>query len=67
MPLRERTGVLVLRVWIEAGSDEFRARVTAESELGTGERETAVAGSLEEIIEFIRVWVEEFLARGRSH
>ena len=61
MPLRERTGVLVLRVWIEAGTDEFRARLTAESELGTGERVTAVAGSLEEIVEFIRRWVDEFV------
>jgi len=61
VPLRERTGVLVLRVWIEAGTDEFRARLTAESELGTGERVTAVAGSLEEIVEFIRRWVDEFV------
>ncbi len=61
MPLRERTGVLVLRVWIEAGTDEFRARITAESELGAEERVTVVASSLDEIIEFVRRWVQEFL------
>jgi hypothetical protein len=61
--LRERTGVLVLRIWIEADTDEFRARITAENELGTGERVTAVAGSLDEIIQFIRLWVQEFRSR----
>lgn len=64
MPLRERTGVLVLRVWIEAGTDEFRARITAESELGAEERVTVVASSLDEIIEFVRRWVQEFVATG---
>jgi len=53
--------VLVLRVWIEAGSGEFRARITAEDELGSGERVAAVAGSLEEILELIRVWVADFV------
>ena len=62
MAARERSGVLVLRVWIEAGSDEFRARITAENELGSGQRVTAVAGSLEAILEFIRRWVVEFRA-----
>jgi hypothetical protein len=61
VPNGERTGVLVLRVWIEAGSGEVRARITAEDELGSGERVTAVAGSLEEILEFIRTWVAEFV------
>jgi len=57
----ERTGVLVLRVWIEAGSGEFRARITAESELGSGERVSVVAGSLEEILEFVQGWIDEFM------
>jgi hypothetical protein len=66
VPLRERTGVLVLRVWIEAGTDEFRARITAENELGSGDRATAVAATLDEILEFIRVWVGEFVAGDRA-
>ena len=57
----ERTGVLILRVWIEAGSGEFRARITAESELGSGERLTVVAATLEEVLELITDWVKEFL------
>ena len=61
VPNGELTGVLVLRVWIEAGTDVFRARMTAEDELGSGERVTVVAGSLEEILEFIRTWVVEFV------
>jgi hypothetical protein len=64
--LRERTGVLVLRVWIEAGTEWFRARLTAESELGSGERVTVVAGSLEEILEFVERWIEEFVDRAKG-
>jgi hypothetical protein len=63
VPLRERTGVLVLRVWIEACTDGFRARITAERELGVDERVTVVAKSVDEIIEFVRRWVEEFVGR----
>jgi hypothetical protein len=66
VPSGERTGVLVLRVWIEAGTDEFRARITADDELGSGERVTAVAATMEEILEFIRSWVHEFVERGPS-
>ena len=61
MPNGERTGVLVLRVWIEAGSGEFRARITAEDELGSRDRVTAVAGGVEEILELIRAWVADFV------
>ena len=61
MAIGERTGVLVLRVWIEAGSGEFRARITAERELGSGERVSVVAGSLEEILEFVQRWIDKFV------
>jgi hypothetical protein len=59
----ERTGVLVLRVWIEPGgpsADGLRARITAESRLGSGDRVSVVAGSVEEIVEIVRRWVAAF-------
>jgi hypothetical protein len=63
VPPRERTGVLVLKIWIEAGTNEFRARMTAESEIGSGEHVRVHASSLEEILVFISRWVQEFLER----
>ena len=63
MPPSERTGVLVLRVWIEAGSDSgLRARITTEDELGSRERVSAVAGSVEQVVQFVEQWVKGFVA-----
>jgi hypothetical protein len=59
----ERTGVLVLRVWIEAGSESgLRARITTEDELGSQERVSVVAGSVEQVVEFVEQWVRGFAA-----
>jgi hypothetical protein len=62
---RERTGVLVLRVWIEPGArddDGLRARITAEHDLGSGERVTKTAATVEATIAIVRDWVETFAA-----
>jgi hypothetical protein len=59
----ERTGVLVLRVWIERDAGNgLRARITAERELGSGERTSVAAVTIEQILGYIRTWVEEFVA-----
>ena len=63
MPPSERTGVLVLRVWIEAGSESgLRARITTENELGSQERVSVVAGTVEQVVEFVEQWVKGFVA-----
>ena len=65
VPVGERTGVLVLRVWFEPSAragEGLRARITAEEQLGSGERTTVVAGSVEQIVEIVRSWVEGFAA-----
>ena len=63
MPPSERTGVLVLRVWIEAGSESgFRARITVEDELGSHERVSVIAGSIEQVVEFVERWLKGFVA-----
>jgi hypothetical protein len=59
----ERTGVLVLRVWIEAGSESgLRARITTEDELGSQERVSVVAGSVEQVVELVEQWVQGFVS-----
>jgi hypothetical protein len=63
VPVGERTGVLVLRVWLEPTAEDgsaLRARITAEDELGSGERVTLAAASVDRIVEIVRGWVERF-------
>lgn len=58
----ERTGVLVLRVWIETGpGGGLRARITAEKALGSGERVSLVLGTVDEVIEIVRSWLHGFV------
>jgi hypothetical protein len=54
-------------LWIERDAgDGLRARITAESELGSGERTSVAAVSLEQILAYVQTWVEEFVAADRS-
>jgi len=63
VPPSERTGVLVLRVWIEAGSERgLRARITTEDAVGSGERVSVVAGSVEQVVQFVEQWVQGFVS-----
>ena len=64
--MSERTGVLVLRLWIEPSAragEALRARITAEIDLGSGSRVTTAAVGVEQIVDVVRKWVEEFAAR----
>ncbi len=59
----ERTGVIVIRVWLEATCEEgtgLRARITAVPDLTDPEVETAVASTLEEILEAVDHFVSAF-------
>ena len=61
MQLSERTGVIVIRVWIEGEPHEgFRARVTATRDVLQPDRTTAAAGSVEDVVRIVRQWLEEF-------
>lgn len=63
MPQQERTGVLVLRLWIEGPSGGgVRARITSEQQLGGGERISVVTDSASGVVEVVRRWVEDFIA-----
>ena len=67
MPGAERNGVLVLHVWIEVGNGGLFARITAESDLGSGERVSLVVGSVDDIVALVHDWVEKFAAADGEH
>lgn len=64
----ERTGVMVVRVWLEdAHRDPLRVTLTSRLDVEGGEETRRTAGSVEAACEVLREWLEEFLAgAGRS-
>jgi hypothetical protein len=61
---RERTGLAVIRVWIERpdGREGLRARITLVRDLEGRESESAVAADPEEIVGVVRRFVDDFVA-----
>jgi hypothetical protein len=58
----ERTGVLVLRVWIEYdGGGGLRARITESSDILSYEQTTVVVGSIEDVLGVVRDWLDAFV------
>jgi hypothetical protein len=61
----DRSAVLVIRVWIEGGTDEIRGRLTAaytSSGSAVGEEVTvAVASSQRELTEAVGDWLRQFV------
>ena len=58
----EQSAALVVRVWLEGGTDAFRARVTAVAADAPGEDHTiAVASSPREVTAAVGHWLEQFL------
>jgi hypothetical protein len=60
----ERTGVLVVRIWIESASGPLRARVTRTLDVEGGEETSQVAATAEQILRLVRDWIEAFLSAG---
>ena len=61
----ERTGVLVLRVWIEpGGEDGLRARITASDDLERAEQRSVAAASVDDVVRVVREFVERFVEQG---
>jgi hypothetical protein len=59
---RERTGVLVIRVWVERGvPSPLRARMTARSELACREQTVTVAAGVDAIVAAVREWLTTFV------
>jgi len=65
MSQMERTGVLILRVWIDRpAGDRLRARITSEQQLGSGERISVAADSVGGVVDVVRRWIDDFIATG---
>lgn len=60
----DRSAALVIRVWLEEGTDQFRGRLTAaetSSAAGGGEDVTvAVAASPRELTDAVSHWLQDF-------
>jgi hypothetical protein len=64
---RQRVGVLVIRVWEEAGSG-LRARLTQSVDVGASDSEVTVektAATQDAILEAVQSWLEAFLSSER--
>ena len=60
-PSSDRTGILILRLWIEADArDGLRARITQTLDSGD-EQAMATAANPEDIYAVVRTWVEAFV------
>jgi hypothetical protein len=59
----ERTGVIVIRVWLDSAHPEreLRARISLVRDVERGESESVVAGSDEEILGAVRRFLDEFV------
>ena len=56
-----RTGVLIVRMWIEASHQQgLRARITQSLDTTAGEESVALAASTDDICAVVKQWVEDF-------
>lgn len=63
----ERSAALLVRVWLEGGTDRFRARVSAVGpDDGPDDRTIAVAASPGEVLDAVRHWLDGFLSDGTA-
>jgi hypothetical protein len=62
-----RSGVLVVRLWMEgpAGEGGLRARVSASAGHGSADLPVATAASADAVATAVRSWLEGLLASGR--
>lgn len=58
----DRTGVIVVRIWLEQQHGSLRARITQTLDVTTHEQVSRGAATLEQILAIVRDGVEAFLA-----
>jgi hypothetical protein len=64
-PATERTGVLVLRAWADAFTDDgFRARITSRLDVERSDDETQATATIEGVLEIVREWLQTFRDAG---
>jgi hypothetical protein len=59
-----RTGVLLIRVWLEGGRCEpqLRIRIVSRHDLAADANATASASTIDEALVYVRDWLERFVA-----
>lgn len=66
-PARERTGVLVVRAWIEpAHENGLRARIVQTLDVTRRQNVVSAAATPDEVYAAVRSWLEAFLADGEE-
>ena len=59
----DRVGVLTVRVWIEPGVAQWRARITRSNDVEIGTTTSSVADSVDGVCQAVREWLEAFVDR----
>ena len=62
----ERSGVLVVRAWIEGDPPRLKARITHTIDVTQRERRTATASSADQICAEVRRWIDALEAQQSS-
>lgn len=62
----DRSAALLLRVWLEGGTDQFRARVTAVGLDTEEDRTVALASSPSEVVDAVGDWLDRFVRFGTT-
>jgi hypothetical protein len=59
----ERSGVLVVRAWVEQGTvPSLRARITQSHDLSTTEQIVTTTADVEDILSTVRAWLDALLS-----
>lgn len=64
----DRTGILIVRLWIEADAqvEGFRARITQTLDSTDPKQAVASAADPEDVYAVVRTWVEAFVDQDRA-
>jgi len=63
----DRSAALLIRVWLEDGTEQFRARVTAVGlDASEEDRTVAVASSPPEVVDAVGDWLDRFVGQGTT-
>lgn len=65
MTVPDRTGVLIVRAWVEADG-ALRARITCSLDVAQGPSVTRLAGSVGDVQEAVSEWLVELRSRPAS-
>jgi hypothetical protein len=64
IPYADKAGLLVIRIWVEHSAPlELRARLTSTLDLSSRDELVTTAGSVKEIEDLVRTWLEAFSLR----